>query len=37
MRKTEQTALHLESLGPFFVGKVLWRSRAGVRDAHDIV
>lgn len=37
MRKTEQTALHLESLGPFFVGKALWRSRAGVRDVHDIV
>jgi hypothetical protein len=37
MRKTEQTALHLESLGPFFVGKVLWRSRAGVSDALEIV
>lgn len=35
MRKTEQTALHLESLGPFFVGKVIWRSQLGVRDAHE--
>lgn len=35
MRKTEQTALHLESLGPFFVGKVVWRSESGVRDSHE--
>lgn len=27
MRKTRQTALHLESLGPFFVGKVVWQSQ----------
>ncbi|MDX1612700.1 MAG: chlorite dismutase family protein [Candidatus Promineifilaceae bacterium] len=25
MRKTKQTALHLESLGPFFVGKAVWQ------------
>lgn len=27
MRKTEQTKHHLESLGPFFIGKVLWQSK----------
>jgi hypothetical protein len=26
MRKTKQTALHLEQLGPFFVGKVVWQN-----------
>jgi chlorite dismutase len=26
MRKTEQTARYIQSLGPFFVGKVIWRS-----------
>lgn len=26
MRKTEQTAKYIQSLGPFFVGKVCWRS-----------
>ena len=26
MRKTKQTALYLESLGPFFVGKALWQN-----------
>ena len=26
MRKTRQTALHLEHLGPFFVGRAAWRS-----------
>jgi chlorite dismutase len=26
MRKTEQTAQYLESLGPFFVGKAVWQS-----------
>jgi len=25
MRKTKQTSLHLESLGPFFVGKAVWQ------------
>ncbi|MBI3307406.1 MAG: chlorite dismutase family protein [Candidatus Omnitrophica bacterium] len=28
MRKTQQTAKYLESLGPFFVGKVFWQSPA---------
>jgi len=27
MRKTKQTSLHLETLGPFFVGKVIWQSK----------
>ncbi len=26
MRKTQQTSLYLERLGPFFVGKAIWRS-----------
>jgi len=26
MRKTQQTAKYIQSLGPFFVGKVLWQS-----------
>lgn len=26
MRKTRQTSLHLERLGPFFVGKVVWQA-----------
>ena len=26
MRKTRQTAMHLESLGPFFIGKKVWNS-----------
>lgn len=26
MRKTKQTSLHLEHLGPFFVGKVAWQA-----------
>ena len=26
MRKTQQTAKYIESLGPFFVGKVCWQS-----------
>ncbi len=26
MRKTQQTSLYLERLGPFFVGRVLWQS-----------
>jgi chlorite dismutase len=29
MRKTKQTSLHLERLGPFFIGKVVWQA------AHD--
>jgi chlorite dismutase len=27
MRKTKQTSLHLERLGPFFVGRVAWQSK----------
>jgi len=27
MRKTRQTSLHLERLGPFFVGRVAWRAQ----------
>jgi chlorite dismutase len=26
MRKTQQTALYLERLGPFFVGRAVWQS-----------
>ena len=26
MRKTVQTSQHMDSLGPFFVGKVLWQN-----------
>jgi hypothetical protein len=29
MRKTKQTSLHLESLGPFFVGKAIWQGKLG--------
>jgi chlorite dismutase len=29
MRKTRQTSLHLERLGPFFVGRVAWQGGAG--------
>lgn len=28
MRKTKQTSMYLESLGPFFIGKVLWQKKA---------
>ena len=28
MRKTKQTSLHLERLGPFFVGRVAWQSKS---------
>jgi hypothetical protein len=27
MRKTQQTALYLEHLGPFFVGRAVWQSQ----------
>lgn len=27
MRKTKQTSLHLERLGPFFIGRVIWQQR----------
>ena len=26
MRKTQQTSLYLERLGPFFVGRAVWQS-----------
>ncbi len=26
MRKTRQTSMYIESMGPFFIGRVLWRS-----------
>lgn len=29
MRKTQQTSLYLEKLGPFFVGRALWQSALG--------
>ncbi len=29
MRKTQQTSLYLERLGPFFVGRVVWQSAYG--------
>jgi chlorite dismutase len=29
MRKTKQTSLHLERLGPFFIGKALWQTNRG--------
>ena len=29
MRKTRQTSLHLERLGPFFVGRVAWQKSTG--------
>lgn len=28
MRKTKQTSMYLESLGPFFIGKAIWQSEA---------
>ena len=27
MRKTRQTSLHIEKMGPFFVGKVAWQGK----------
>jgi chlorite dismutase len=33
MRKTKQTSLHLERLGPFFIGRVAWQARAEDRRA----
>ncbi len=29
MRKTEQTSKYIQSLGPFFVGKVIWQRESG--------
>jgi ferrochelatase len=31
MRKTKQTSLHLERLGPFFVGKAIWQNEGRYR------
>ncbi len=31
MRKTRQTSQYLTKLGPFFVGKAIWQSRAGAK------
>ena len=28
MRKTKQTSMYLESLGPFFIGKAIWQKKA---------
>lgn len=28
MRKTQQTSLHLDHLGPFFIGRVAWQTQA---------
>lgn len=30
MRKTQQTRLHLQRLGPFFIGKVAWQTKKAV-------
>jgi chlorite dismutase len=30
MRKTKQTSVYLERLGPFFVGKAIWQSQGQV-------
>ena len=35
MRKTQQTALYLERLGPFFVGRAIWQS-ALKRDSSSV-
>ncbi|NNC63295.1 MAG: hypothetical protein HKN84_00800 [Gammaproteobacteria bacterium] len=35
MRKTEQTSQYLDSLGPFFVGKVAWQSPQPEVEPHD--
>jgi len=32
MRKTKQTALHLENLGPFFIGKAAWQRHPRSQD-----
>ncbi len=29
MRKTRQTSMYIESMGPFFIGKALWKSEPG--------
>jgi Chlorite dismutase len=35
MRKTQQTAMYLDRLGPFFVGRVIWQAGAVNRAAVD--
>ncbi len=32
MRKTKQTSMYLERLGPFFIGKVAWQSEANKNE-----
>ncbi len=34
MRKTQQTSKYIQSLGPFFVGKVFWQSPMPLAPAH---
>jgi chlorite dismutase len=29
MRKTQQTSLHMQRMGPFFIGKAMWQSTGG--------
>jgi hypothetical protein len=35
MRKTQQTSLYLDRLGPFFIGRALWQSPDGVATATE--
>jgi chlorite dismutase len=37
MRKTKQTSLHLEKLGPFFIGKVIWQSENENKDQESTI
>ena len=37
MRKTKQTSLHLEKLGPFFIGKVIWQSENKNKDQESTI
>ena len=30
MRKTQQTSLYLDRLGPFFIGRAIWRAPAHI-------
>lgn len=32
MRKTKQTSMYLERLGPFFIGKAVWQSEANINE-----
>jgi chlorite dismutase len=34
MRKTRQTSLHLEKLGPFFIGRAIWQSESASPAHH---